>query len=238
MRKLSFVLLLLAAACGKKTDPTPAASAAFSTTRTVVETGEPVATVNTSTNAVSYTWLTDDGQTSSVATPSFTFANAGTHKITLTALNASGSATSVDHTVTVGTRFFTSLEVVDILIYTPANAPNLRIDFGPASAPTAAYLTPIRWNLLTQNLPLSYTQAYVNGTTTLLTLTDLPITRAPWLIVLKHVVSSSNISTIQSFTQDLTAPSANRDSAGIGWYDLINANSTIKLRVHYETRIQ
>jgi hypothetical protein len=236
MKKLSLLLVLFAGACGKKADPTPAAVPAFATSRTVVEPGEPVALTNTSANAASYRWQTDDGQTANVATPSFTFPTAGTHTITLTALNAAGEAATVDHPVTVGTRFFTKLEVVALPGPAFFGGLNLRVDYGPAAAaPATPYSTGYRSNVQPQDLPLSYTQGFIN-LSTVFTLRDLAVTRDLWTVVVRKI-DGPNETTLQTFTQDLTAPSANRDQRGAGWYDLVNANGSHQVKLYYETRI-
>jgi PKD repeat protein len=234
MKKLSFVLLLLAGACGKKTDPVPAAVPAFTLSRTVVETGEAVSVANTSTDAASYSWRTDDGQTATGASPSFAFAAPGAHTITLTAVNSAGTAATVNHPVTVGTRFFQSLDVLTLPVF--FGSINLRVEYGPASAaPAALYATPYRANVQLRDLPLQYTQGYIN-LTTLFSMRDLPVTHAPWRMVISQI-DSGFATPLATLAQDLTAPSANRDPAGSGWYEFTDAQGYYKVRMYYETRI-
>ena len=236
MKKLPFLLVLLAVACGKKADPTPAAVPGFTTSRTMVEAGEAVSVVNTSTNAVSYSWRTDDGQTATGATPSFAFAAPGTHTITLTAVNAAGTTAAVDHPVTVGTRFFQALEVVALPYFLGGISVNLRVEYGLASAaPATPYATPYRSNVRQQNCPLWDTQGYIN-LTTVFTMRDLPVTPAPWRMVLSDV-DHGQATPLATLTQDLTVPSANRDQTGAGWHEFADARGDYKVRMYYETRI-
>ena len=233
MKKLPLFLLLFTVACGKK-DPTPAAVPAFTTSRTVVETRESISVNNTTANAASYSWRTDDGQTATGPTPSFAFATTGTHTITLTALNSAGDAATVDHTVTVGTRFFKSLEVVALPNY--LGIINLRVEYGLASAaPARPYATPYRSNVQQQSLPLTYTDAYLN-LSTLFAMRDLPVTKAAWVVAPQRI-DSGVPTTLETLTLDLTAPSANRDQAGAGSYEFVNVRGDYKIRMYYETRI-
>jgi len=202
-----------------------------------------VVITNTSTNSVSYAWVGDEGQTSGAASPSFTFASTGIHEIKLTAYNKDGYTTTISHTITVGSRYFNHIEVTALPFtnsagqpWSTTGGPNLRVDLGIVGS-TGDYTSSIRTNLQPADVPLSFSQVYayvVNA----VNLTDLLIARQTYRLTVNHIGANSSATAIAVLTQDMSAPSANRDKTGSGWYDLANAAGTCRLRVFYETRVR
>jgi PKD repeat protein len=69
-------------------------SANFSVSSPTVVLGNPFVFTNNSSNAVSYTWYFGDGNSSNVASPSYTYANAGNYVVQLTAISACGDSSN------------------------------------------------------------------------------------------------------------------------------------------------
>lgn len=88
--------LLLADASNKiatATGPLPVPTAFFTASATNVLTNAVVTFSNASTNGTSFTWNFGNGLTSTAVAPTTTYTNAGVYTVSLTASNATGSAT-------------------------------------------------------------------------------------------------------------------------------------------------
>ena len=106
---------LLLSACSKSNEPAPApaATAAFSMSRRVVEVNEPVVFANASTNATRYEWRSSQpgGPVLTSASPQMQFAAPGTYTVSLSAYNADNVASTTSQTVRVGRRFIKNVRL-------------------------------------------------------------------------------------------------------------------------------
>jgi PKD repeat protein len=118
-------IFLIATACSKSdsNDPAPAASANFTSSRTVVELDEQIQFTNTSANATRFEWEFGNGQTSTLASPTIQYNQTGRFTVTLKAFNPDNQATTQTTIVTVGRRKLSEIRLVRMAFVTPTGQP-------------------------------------------------------------------------------------------------------------------
>lgn len=237
MRKVLLSCLIVAgfASCSTDSeDPQPAATAAFTASRSVVEVNERVAFTDASQNAARYEWNFGNGQTATVADPSVTFAAPGTYTVVLTAYNADNQATSSTQTIKVGKRYLREIKITALNFLAPdgtlwdsgGSGPDVLAQLKPAS-PAAApfYQTTTVSNVKQTDLPLTFP---VNN----------ELTPGEWTLVVRDEDSSSS-DEMNVWTFTVAEPTANRDAQGNGFYTLQGPQdkpSSWNVIVSYETR--
>lgn len=237
MRKILFAALLLATACGKKDDPTPApvvpTQAAFQA-RLVSEVNEPVTLTNTSTNAVRYEWDFGNGQSSTVAAPTAVYTTPGNYTITLRAYTSDNRSSVATLAVKVGKRYLKSVVLTAISFTKPtgqpwqsSGGPNLYMRLGDAAG--AGITTNTVNNFQPSMLPFTFT---ATG--------NIEIQRgATWgFIMYNHNLILAD-DQMQAWSLPIADPTSNRDAAGNGSYQLTgpaSAPASYNVIVNYETR--
>ncbi|GAB2470884.1 hypothetical protein GCM10011375_38450 [Hymenobacter qilianensis] len=105
MRLLYVFLPLLIVGC-TKSGPAPVPTAAFTTSRSVIETGEKLHLTNTRQQAVHYEWRSSHARDSvkTDSDPTYILRGAGLYDITLLAFPADGVQSSATQTVKAGRR--------------------------------------------------------------------------------------------------------------------------------------
>jgi PKD repeat protein len=103
---IGFFALFLLIACSKD-EPKPKPVAQFTPSKTSAMVGEEIQFANSSQNATSYAWSFGDGTTSTQATPTKTYDEAGTFTVTLVANGEGGTNSStLDITITAASIYF------------------------------------------------------------------------------------------------------------------------------------
>ena len=121
MKKLRLLPVLLLSltiglsSCGddKEELPKPAAEAAFTQNRNIVEVNELVTFTNSSTNASRYEWDFGNGQSSTIASPTAVYSTVGSYTVKMTAYNEENKPVVTTSTIKVGKRYLTAVRITN-----------------------------------------------------------------------------------------------------------------------------
>ncbi|MCC2546459.1 PKD domain-containing protein [Hymenobacter sp. BT175] len=217
MRKLLLGLILLTVGCTTK-DPSPAAVAVFTPSRSVIETNEAVSFANTSQNAARYEWNFGNGQTSTSPTPSATYSTVGTYTVTLTAYNGDDKSVTTTQKVKVGKRYIrritlTAIDPLDAggtLWDRDGTGPDISLGYRTPALRTTNFV-PVD-DLRPQNLPFTWGFSPQ----------DEELTQGTWTFQLRDFDFSAPAEYVAmySWSMPIGPPPSNRDAIGNGSYTL------------------
>lgn len=171
--KLLGAILLVVYVMGcKEEDPKlPVPQVDFSVEPEFAEVGNPVIFKNLTLNASSYEWDFGDGQTSTQISPSITYEESGTYKVTLTAFTDDNQTDSLSRNITVGERIMTAISINSFPFVNPegmdwddpagqpdsTKLPDFILLLGAQDDPNRLIATPLLVDLAPFELPLGFT---------------------------------------------------------------------------------
>ncbi|WP_460620266.1 PKD domain-containing protein [Hymenobacter qilianensis] len=219
---------------GDAEDPKPVTTAAFTSSRSVVEVNEPVAFTDASQHAERYLWDFGNGQTSTLAAPSITYAATGTYTVSLTTYTADNQPTSTTQSIKVGKRYLREIQIKALDFLAPdgtswdagGTGPDVFLQLRPTSATEAPYAkTSVFNNVKPADLPLAFAAS-------------AELTPGEWTVVVRDEDSASD-DKMREWSLPVAGPTPNRDAQGNGYYTLQGPSdnpSAWSVILRYETR--
>jgi PKD repeat protein len=165
-----FLLVVYVMGCKDEDPKLPVPQVDFSVEPEIVEVGKPVIFKNLTLNASSYQWNFGDGQTSTQISPTITYEESGTYKVTLTAFTDDNQSDSLSRNITVGERVMTGISINSFPFINPdgndwddpagqpdsTKLPDFILVLGPQDDPSRIIATPMLVDLAPFELPIGF----------------------------------------------------------------------------------
>ncbi len=165
-----FLLVVYVMGCKDEDPKLPVPQVDFSVEPEIVEVGKPVIFKNLTLNASSYQWNFGDGQTSTQISPTITYEESGTYKVTLTAFTDDNQRDSLSRNITVGERVMTGISINSFPFINPegndwddpagqpdsTKLPDFILVLGPQDDPSRIIATPMLVDLAPFELPIGF----------------------------------------------------------------------------------